>query len=162
MLCCHRSHVQHLNMALHHTCPLYFFRSSCIFGLWMVTSELANVGWSNFGIFCCYWRDFTHPINNGQQPDSCLHILYPVWGHLPYHDYSCQVSCLYLYSTLFKPLYFLGVRGLTTSFCIVCDYTLVDIWTCRVYVYCICNIYTFICSIHTLLYNISISSAIKM
>ena len=87
--------------------PNLFFRSSCIFGLWMVTSKLANVGWSNSGIFFSYWRDFTYPINNSQQPDRCLHVLYPVWDHLPYHDYSCQVSCIYLYSTsqfLFTPV----------------------------------------------------------
>jgi hypothetical protein len=53
-------------------------------------------------------------------------------------------------------VYFLGIRGLTTSSCIVYGYTLVDIRTCRVCVYCIYNIYTFIHSIHTLLYNISI------
>lgn len=136
---------------------IIFFRSSCIFGLWMVTSELESVGWSNFGFSFCYWRGFTHPINNGQQPDSCLHILYTVWDHPPYHDYSCQVSCMYLYSTSYKAVYFLGIRGLITSY-IVYDYTLVDIRTCRVYVYCICNIYTFIYGIHTctLLDNISI------
>lgn len=71
-------------------------RSSSIAGLWMVTSELANVGWGNSGSFCYYWRGFTHPINNDQRPDTCLHVLHSIWDHPPYYDYCCQVSCTYL------------------------------------------------------------------
>jgi len=38
---------------------------------------------------------------------------------------------------------------------------LVDIWTCRVYMYCIYSIHTCLYSIHTFLYSLFISNAIK-
>jgi len=51
----------------------------------------------------------------------------------------------------FKTVYFLGVRGLTTS-----SLPPVDIWTCTAYMYCMYIPYTFLYSIYTFLYNIVI------
>jgi hypothetical protein len=50
----------------------------------------------------------------------------------------------------FKIVYFLGVRGLISSL------PLVDIQTCTAYMYCMYTTYTFLYSIHTLLYNMFI------
>jgi len=45
---------------------------------------------------------------------------------------------------LFTAVYFLGIRRLTSSPCVVHAYTTVDIQTCRVYMYCIYSIYVYI------------------